>query len=570
MERISASLRAVIEFLVAAVAALVAIAVANLAGPRVGIAPPLILVSLGIAASFLPTFADFEIDPEVILQGVLPALLYAAAVSMPTTNFRREFGAISGLSVLLVVISSLALGGFFFLVIPGIGFAWGVALGAIVSPTDAVATSIIKRSPVSQRVVAMLDGESMLNDATALVLLRGAIAATAAGFSLVGAAGAFVYSVIAAVVIGVVVGHLVLAARRTITDSTVSTVISFVAPFLASIPAELIGSSGLVAAAVAGLLTAVRAPRALSPEVRVSDQTNWRTIDLVLQGLVFLTMGLELRSVLSDVTRDHAGVASAVLIACGALLLALVIRAAYVAPLLGYLDRRVRRGQRMQPHLESMQEALADTDRVPARRAHWWKHRRCSASPEEVERFSQRLTRLMADIDYFSRQPLGWRDGLIVVWAGMRGAVTVAAAQTLPPNTPSRSLLILIAFAVALLSLVVQGGTVGALVRALTSHSDMVAAQQDAAEQRTQIMTMLREVAQEVPRGPEPPEEADRRAVFEAERAHRIAVLEAQRGALLDARDNGTYDAEVLQDLLADLDASQIAIEMRGRSSDER
>lgn len=152
----------------------------------------------------------------------------------------------------------------------------------------------------------------------------------------------------------------------------------------------------------------------------------------------------------------------------------------------------------------------------------------------------------------------------------MRGAVTVAAAQTLPPNTPSRSLLILIAFAVALLSLVVQGGTVGALVRALTSHSDMVAAQQDAAEQRTQIMTMLREVAQEVPRGPEPPEEADRRAVFEAERAHRIAVLEAQRGALLDARDNGTYDAEVLQDLLADLDASQIAIEMRGRSSDER
>ncbi len=184
------------ELLVVLVAALVVIAATTLIGPRLGIASPLVLVAIGVGASFLPVFAGVHIDPEWILEGVLPPLLYSSAVSIPAMNFRREFGAISGLSVLLVVGSALLLGLFFMLVIPGLGFAWGVALGAIVSPTDAVATSIIKRTSVSKRVVAMLDGESLLNDATALVLLRTATAATALGFSFWGALGTFAYSVV--------------------------------------------------------------------------------------------------------------------------------------------------------------------------------------------------------------------------------------------------------------------------------------------------------------------------------------------------------------------------------------
>ena len=157
------------------VAGLMVIAAATVVGPRLGIAAPLVLVALGVAASFLPVFGAAHIEPEWILEGVLPPLLYSSAVSMPAMNFRREFGAISGLSVLLVIGSALVLGVFFMLVVPDLGFAWGVALGAIVSPTDAVATSIIKQTSVSKRVVAMLDGESLLNDATALVLLRTAI-----------------------------------------------------------------------------------------------------------------------------------------------------------------------------------------------------------------------------------------------------------------------------------------------------------------------------------------------------------------------------------------------------------
>ncbi|WP_281506190.1 cation:proton antiporter [Amycolatopsis sp. FBCC-B4732] len=121
------------ELLVVLVTGFLVIAAATVVGPRLGVAAPLVLVVLGVAASLLPMFASAHIEPEWILEGVLPPLLYSAAVSMPAMNFRREFGAISGLSVLLVVGSSLVLGLFFALVLPGLGFAWGVALGAIVS-----------------------------------------------------------------------------------------------------------------------------------------------------------------------------------------------------------------------------------------------------------------------------------------------------------------------------------------------------------------------------------------------------------------------------------------------------
>ncbi|WP_298440614.1 cation:proton antiporter, partial [Gordonia sp. (in: high G+C Gram-positive bacteria)] len=152
------------ESLVIMVVALLSIAATTVIGPKVGLAAPLLLVAIGVGASFVPALRDVEIDPEWILEGLLPPLLYSSAVSMPAMNFRREFRAISGLSVVLVVASALLLGVFFMLVIPDLGFAWGVALGAIISPTDAVATSIVKQTSVSKRVVAILDGESLVYD----------------------------------------------------------------------------------------------------------------------------------------------------------------------------------------------------------------------------------------------------------------------------------------------------------------------------------------------------------------------------------------------------------------------
>lgn len=549
------------ELLVVIVIGLVVIAAATVVGPRLGIASPLVLVAIGVAASFLTVFGSVHIEPELILAGVLPPLLYSSAVSMPAMNFRREFGAIGGLSVILVVGSALVLGLFFMLVIPGLGFAWGVALGAIVSPTDAVATSIIKRMPVSKRVVAILDGESLLNDATALVILRTAIVATAASFSVWGAIGTFAYSVAVAVVIGGLVGWLNLAVRRRVTDPTVNTVLSFTVPFVAAVPAELLGASGLVAAVVAGLVTGIRAPRELSPQNRLSDAQNWRTVELVLEGAVFLTMGLQMKSIVMNVQDDHAGVGTAVLIATGALLLTIMVRAAYVAPLLAVLAARARGFDKTQAQMLGLQERMTS----PEGKQETFKEVRPRRRPSErdLDRFARRITYAIADIEYFRREPLGWREGTVVVWAGMRGAVTVAAAQSLPEDTPQRSVLVLVAFAVAALSLLVQGGTIGPLIRMITPKVDQAAVDEGNEVERSRLMDLIRTSAESVPEAPGPEGEPTRAERLVA-RNHQLAVIAAQRSALLDARDNGTFDADVLTTALANLDATQIALEMRG------
>jgi CPA1 family monovalent cation:H+ antiporter len=552
----------VTELLVVIVVGFLVIAASAVVGRRLGIASPLVLVAIGVAASFFTHFGAVHIEPELILEGILPPLLYSSAVSMPAMNFRREFGAISGLSVVLVVVSSLVLGLFFALIVPGLGFAWGVALGAIVSPTDAVATSIIKKRPVSKRVIAMLDGESLLNDATALVLLRTAIVATAASFSFWGAVGSFAYSVVIALVIGLIIGRLNLVVRRRVREPAVNTLISFAVPFVASVPAELLGASGLVAAVVAGIVTGVGAARELSPQNRLSDAQNWRMIELLLEGTVFLTMGLQLKPIIEQVRSDHGGLATAVLIAVGALVLTLLVRAAYVAPLLGILGRRNRRKAELQDRLQGMQERLTTPEGQHAA-IERMRVRGGPAAQRQLARFGRRLTLMLADIDYFAREPLGPREGAVVIWAGMRGAVTVAAAQTLPADTPHRSVVVLIAFAVAALSLALQGGTIGPVLRLIAPQLDQAAAEARAKAERERIVDILRESAQTVPPLPRfDGEQTPQR--FDEARRHRLAVVAAQRAALLDARDNGTFDADVLESALTNLDATEIAIELRG------
>ncbi|OAH51871.1 cation:proton antiporter [Microbacterium oleivorans] len=550
-----------IETLLGLVVALLVVASTTVIGRWAGIAAPILMVAVGVGGSFLPMFDDFVLDPEWILLGILPPLLYSAAVSMPAMHFRREFGAIAGLSVFLVIGTALALGLFFMIAIPDLGFAWGVALGAIVSPTDAVATSIIKRTPVSKRVVAILEGESLLNDATALVLLRTAVAAAAASFSFWGAVGTFAYAVVVAVLIGAVLGWLNLTVRKRATDPTVNTVLSFTVPFLAAVPAELLGASGLVAAVVAGIITGVGGPRVFSARNRLSDAQNWRTVELILEGFVFLFMGLQLTSILSDVEKAHEGIAPALLIAAGAWLLTVIVRAAYVAPLLALLSMSARRVRRLQPRLETIAQRL-ETEEGEAQLVDAFARRGRRVSRGTVRRFGPRVTRGLADIRYFQEAPLGWREGTLVVWAGMRGAITLAAAQTLPEDTPLRSVLVLIAFAVAVVSLVGQGASVAPLVDALTPAGSADESREREKEERQHILELLRERAADVP-APDRSADLDRARAFQVESDYRLAVIDLQRRALLDARDTGTFDADVLAHELAVIDAAQIAIELR-------
>lgn len=559
--------------LLAVLGVLVVVAVTALSS-RIGIAAPLLLVVVGVLASFVPGVPRVVLSPEVILAGVLPPLLYASAVNMPTMDFRRDLRSIGGLSVGLVLASACLMGWLLPYVVPGIGFAEAFALGAIVSPTDAVATSIVRRTGVAPRLVTLLDGESMLNDATALVLLRTAVAATAASVSLWDVVGGFLQAVSVAVVVGVVVAAASLLVRALVEDATVATAVSFVVPFLAYAPSERLGGSGLVAVVVAGLVIGSRSLVDLRAEDRLAEAVNWRTIAFVLEGGVFLVMGLELRPLLDDF--EAAGHSWSRLLAVTALSLVVLwsSRLLFVGQLIWFLRRR-------RPHREHARTRIASfRDYLQSEHAQ-------SISRQRRERALQLVRRREADLDFYDEQPLGGRAAVVLSWAGMRGAVTVAAAQTLPADTAQRPLLVLAAFCVAGASLLLQGGTLGLVVRTLGVEDDRVPAHR--AQMRSLLQTLEDvtdarcdevladgfdgrsvepEVVEHVRRHATPQTEgawagaegAERERRLEDYRALRRAVLDDQREALLEVRRDGTHDSAVLGAALARLDAIDVSV----------
>lgn len=563
------------ESIVIGVLALLAIAGAAWLGPRVRIAAPLILVLVGIAVSLWPSTPIFIIDPEWILAGILPPLLFSAAVSLPTTEFRRDFAAISGLAVLLVFITSFLVGWILSRVIPGIDFATGLAIGAILSPTDAVATSIVKRLGVSPRTVVVLEGESLLNDASALVLLRTAIGATAAGISLLHITGAFFYSVVLAIIIGLIVGYGNLWLRARTTDPTVNTALALAAPFVASLPAEWLDASGLVAAVVAGLITGYLGPRYLNPAFRLADRQNWRTIEFILEGTIFLIMGLELDWVLDEVRHDHVGIVKAVEYALLALALTIAIRAIYVVPLI-YLSsaKSERAGNLLNVIRHRVIEPISEHDLNRRLRG------KAEITDEEtIARFRKSWRRRLADLDYFSNESMGWKEGTVVVWAGMRGAVTLAAAQTLPRDTPSRSLLVFIAFLVAAASLLIQGSTLPWLARKLLpmeGESDRLTAERSrlAAALRAAGIAVLTKHGidpaapfPDLVTGPMPPEHLENVAQQKTDREVQLEMIAAQRQVLFTVMEEGTVSSELINRAMANLDSYQVALEIKGSAS---
>ncbi|MEP9413219.1 MULTISPECIES: cation:proton antiporter [unclassified Gordonia (in: high G+C Gram-positive bacteria)] len=573
--------------------------------PRVRVPSALALVVIGAVIGILPIVPEVHLDPEWILVGVLPPLLYSAAVQMPAMEFRRDFGAISALSVVLVLISSVLLGLFFWAVVPEIGIATGIALGAIVSPTDAVATSIAKKLGVPSRVTAVLEGESMLNDATALVLLRAAVAAIATTISFGGVVVNFVWAVVVAVTIGALVGALNLRVRARVNDPAVNTAISFTVPYLAYLPAEQLGASGLVAAVTAGLITGAGAARFLTPSHRISDTQNWRMVEMLAEGGVFFLMGLELFALMRDVQQERTGVTHAIWLGLAALGVALVIRAIYVVPTVWWLERRRRRGDRIRPVLEGFTATPSPTsppdgEGVVSRRLSRWRWRArfrrhknpdladlSYVSPETAGRINARVTRALADIDYYDDTPVGPKEGVIMVWAGLRGVVTVAAAQTLPTDTPARSLLVLTAFVVAAASLLIQGGTLGWLIRTLrlpdTTADDraervrlrreMDEAMQKAMTESEKIRAIpwmrdrIEQATREAENSADGPGSGVTSGLSQSERVQmrvvRREIIAAQRRRLLRLRSEGSYSSEALSRMLSQLDAEEISLDIQ-------
>lgn len=555
--------------------------------PRLGIAGPLLLVIIGIAASYLPFVPDVHVNPEWILVGVLPPLLYSAAVSVPAVEFRRDLLPIAGLAFVLVLVSALILGAFFYAVIPGLGIPLSIALGAILSPTDAVATTVAKRLGVSRRVITMLEGESMLNDASALVILNSAVAAftlsatSPQSLTLFGAIGGFAWTVLIAVIVGVIVGLLNLRIRAWLRNSAASTAVGFVAPFVAYLPAEHLGGSGLVAAVVAGIVTGQGAARWFTPEQRLSDQSTWRTVELLLEGGVFLVMGLEMSEIVSGTVLGAFGIGHGLLVAGVALGILLAVRAAYVWIVLWRQSRRARprRRERLGRISDRVDEIAAIGPDALADRG-----RRMDDAQFErrLARARRAVSRSMADMDYYRNAPLTPAHGTILVWAGMRGVVTLAAAQTLPEDAPSRHFLVFVAFTVALLSLMLQGFTLPPLVKRLP-----VSGEEDDQVIRREQEEITRELHLAAARSLEtggltrrdgsvfPHTWAERvgPAFLEATDAEadevqdtlelRLALVLARRERLNELSAGGTYGSSALRLALAELDAAQLSIEVR-------
>lgn len=385
--------------------------------------------------------------------------------------------------------------------------------------------------------------------------------------------------------------------------------LSLATPFLAYLPAEHLHGSGLVAAVVAGLVASHHGPRVLTPTQRMSSRNTWGAVMLILESAVFLLMGLELTAIVKDMEAESFGWRLAVSVAAVALVLTLVVRTAVVAPLLMWVARRSRRRSRHRTRL------VAATERVGQARASedgTMEFRGTTLSPGRVERFGARLRRMISDLDYYIEHPLGPREGVVMIWAGMRGAITLAAAQTLPLDTPHRSFLVVVAFLVAAASLLLQGSTLGLVVKlARPAVAEGIDPQEQA-----EIRTLLHRAVRDVPVSPgmrtllarmnrqeggqaednrlqaaavalawrqfaeirEKPTTSPagdaiaspehRRRAAEISRNYALRLIVAQRRALLDASDSGQFSPEAVSAALDTLDADQLSLETRGASLD--
>jgi monovalent cation/hydrogen antiporter len=395
---------------------LVALAVTVLAGTtiaeRLGFPPPLMLIVVGVAASYLPGVPTIHLGAEVVLLGLLPPLLYAAAIQTSLVDFNANRRPILLLSVGLVVFTTLGVGVLVHLLLPQLAWWAAFAIGAVVAPPDAVAaTSIARRIGLPRRIVTILEGESLFNDATALVALRTTIAAGVGGVTMWRVAGDFLVASIGGVAIGFAVFYVVARLRTRVTDPVLDVAISFVVPFATYILSEELHSSGVVSVVVAGLLLGHKAPIIQTAQSRIAERMNWRTIAYVLENTVFMLIGLQARWIIGDV-RDSGLSAGRVVLICAATLVAVIVLRLVWVFFARYL-----------------------------------------------------LVRPGPDPDSGRRPPAAYT--LLLGWAGMRGVVTLAAAFVIPPDTPYREVLLLIAFTVVAGTLFLQGLTLPWLARRL-------------------------------------------------------------------------------------------------------
>ena len=532
---------------------LLAVAALATLATRLGVPYPILLVLGGSALGFVPGLPPVELDPELVFLLFLPPLLYVSALFTSWRDFRANIRPISLLAVGLVLMTTFVVGAVVHTVI-GLPWAAAFVLGAIVSPTDAIAaTTVAQRLGVPRRIVTILEGESLVNDATGIVAYRVAVAAVVTGaFSIWEAGLQFVVGAAGGVAVGFAVGWLVVWARRHLSeDPSVQNIVSLLTPFVAYLAAEelphslwellheLFGVpgdlyfSGVLAVVTTGLYLGRKGPYIISSGTRLQGYATWELITFLLNGLIFILIGLQLRNVVArlDVYSADELIFYAVLVS----LTVVLVRILWVFPAT-YAPRWVSR-------------RLRERDPAPP-----------------------------------------WRSVTIVAWTGMRGVISLAAALALPFQAsggqfPDRDLIIFLTFCVILATLVVQGLSLPALIRALGLEDDRIGEKEEthgriqvaeAALERLEELgaqDWVREDTQERVRGlyayrrnrfasrfdGDPDGVEERSADYQR---LMVELLVAQRQRLISMRDEGSIGDEVMHRIEHDLDLEESRLEL--------
>ncbi len=545
-----------------------AIAVSGLAQRR-GLQPALVITLVGFAVSFIPGLTRIELDTEIVLGIVLPPLLYSAALNFSFVSFARNFRPIVGLGVGLVVATALLVGVFAAWVVPALTLGTAFILGAIVAPPDAVtAVAIGRKLGLPKRVMSILTGESLVNDAAALTLFSITLAGVVGTHTLfANPVLLFLYSAIVGVGVGVLLATVATVIRRLLKDSGLETVLGLLVPFAAYLLAEQIGASGVLAVVAAGFAIGSSSSRS-GYQTRLQERQVWSSLDVLLEAFVFAYMGLQLRFVMEDLTAAGDSVWEIFGVGLLVLLVVLLIRPVWVFVSFGrhfLLDRVMRR--RIASDARVQERIRLENERRIAR----------GRRPRQFPVF------------------LNWRESLVVSWTGMRGVVTLAAAAGIPlaladgTPFPGRAEIQAIAFIVAVGTLLVQGLTLPALIRSLhlsdpkqedfdreqAAHALEVAqaASNDVyknflasppegvpPELLQRLTQMVKQQSADAARDPDP---GSTSAYGEAFGTLYREVLQAQRNAVVDERDANRLDDDAAREFLEQLDYQEAAIVSR-------
>lgn len=495
---------------------------------RVGLPPSAALLVGGGALAFLPGIPEISLDPQLTLVLFLPPLLMDGAYYTAFGRFRRHLPGILSLAVGAVLFTTLIVGVVIHWIVPALPWAACFALGAIVSPPDAVAArAVLQRVNLPRRLQALLEGESLLNDATGLILFRFAVVATLSGvFDAGEAVTSFVLVGIGGIVVGGVVATVWLALmRRLMHDELLVIAFATLLCWASYLAGEALHVSGVIATVTAGIVFGWRQHVLLPAKMRMQGSAFWRTLVFGLEALVFILMGFSLRGVLERAGGVDAILSSMALPVLGVIAAVLLVRFVWIFASDGLL--------------------------VVLRRAGLARAR-----------------------------PLGWRQASILAWAGMRGVVTLAVALTLPADMPGRDFMLVAAFAVILVTVVLQGSSLGWLIRhvrpedqdppamidsagaeAAIAHAmhkavEVHAHAADGSLVHPRLLEEYRKRAQNTQRYAR-----DAKAFMPEVRAHFqvvLAAVAAGRAELVRLHREGQIEDEVLHDLERDLDLEEL------------